>query len=478
MTEKNIPENKPAVAIIGAGLSGCFLAVLLAKRGYPVHVYERFSRKETLAAPSQRAYNLTLYGYAVDILREAGLWNAVEPVLLPLEGSVTYATSRRNCRPIFSHFDDSLPYYAVPRVRLLEAIISQADLNPLIAFHFETALLSIDRRKRTMTVRDEASGTCSTVGYGLIVGADGVNSLVRPLMQQGQETSHRQANTNWSYKQITVGPETSERLGLRKNIAYAWTRSNAAIVGHPNKDGSMTAVFILPDKDGDGFDSLASASAVRSFFERNFPSLLPALPDITCALLNNRKGSFATLHTSPWYYGDFIAIAGDAAHAFPPFYGQGVSAGFGDCVELARLTDLYKGDWSRILPAYQEARKRNMDVLGELSLQGLFRYRRQTRASYAAVYDRVDSILHRLFPAFFRPPLFVSIAMDPGRAADAFRKHRRQRILTWFLGIPLAVLVVTGLIRLKEAVERAVRIFPEKPASTSQPPSAQTLDGI
>ena len=50
------------ITIIGAGLGGCFLSVMLAKRGYTVSVYERFSESEILSNyASARSYNLTFY---------------------------------------------------------------------------------------------------------------------------------------------------------------------------------------------------------------------------------------------------------------------------------------------------------------------------------------------------------------------------------------------------------------------------------
>jgi kynurenine 3-monooxygenase len=447
-------NRRPPIAIIGAGLAGCFLAILLAERGYRVEIYERASRQEVLKRSSKRSYNLTIYGYAVAALREAGLWPELEALFLPIEESVTFMARQKDSGPIRSRFDGALPYYAVARAPLLEALVRAAERHPLVTFSFGTPLLSIDRLRKTITVRDAGSGICSTLTCEAVFGADGINSLVRPLMQQGQETDHRQSFLDWEYRQVVLSRESAVRLGLKERTAYAWTGRHASLVSLPNRDASLAAVLILPraGRGGSGFGALADADAVESFVRKNFPALVPALPDISASVLANRTGRFAFLRTSPWYWEDFAAVLGDAAHGFPPFYGQGVSAAFGDCLGLARLAERYDGDWRRVFPAYQKLRKKHMDVLGELSVQGLSRHCRHRRADYAAVLDKADSLLHRLFPRTFLPPLFVIVARDPGRSADALRRHRRQRMFLRFVGVPLAAAAIVASVRAAESL--------------------------
>ena len=56
-------EKKRNITIIGSGLAGCFLAVLLAQRGYKVDIYERLSRNDICDVASKRSYNIVLFGY-------------------------------------------------------------------------------------------------------------------------------------------------------------------------------------------------------------------------------------------------------------------------------------------------------------------------------------------------------------------------------------------------------------------------------
>jgi kynurenine 3-monooxygenase len=145
-----------------------------------------------------------------------------------------------------------------------------------------------------------------------------------------------------------------------------------------------------------------------------------------------------------------MAVIGDAAHGFLPFHGQGVSAAFGDCMEIAKLIDKYGSDWDVIFPLYQKTRKEHMDTLANLSKENFTLYKRQKKADYAAIYNKLESISHKLFPKLFYPPPFVYIARDPGKTADYVKKHKKQRKIAKFLGIPFLVHAATGLVAIEE----------------------------
>ncbi|VDO38429.1 unnamed protein product [Haemonchus placei] len=40
----------------------------------------------------------------------------------------------------------------------------------------------------------------------------------------------------------------------------------------------------------------------------------------------------------PHDFGNFVLLAGDAAHAMAPFYGQGMNCGFEDCLVLKEIS--------------------------------------------------------------------------------------------------------------------------------------------
>jgi len=289
----------------------------------------------------------------------------------------------------------------------------------------------------------------------VLIGADGANSLVRAFIQQGQHTDHQQEYAAWSYKQFTLSVEMVEKLHLEKTCVHAWTQKRAFIIMHPSSDGSLGALLVFP-KDRIQRGVLESPQSIRTFFKENFPALIPAISEITASLLDNPEGNFSTIHTAPWYYKDRMALVGDAAHGFYPFFGQGTSAAFGDCLTLVNLLDQYGPDWQTVFSVYQQKRKRHMDTLGELSKEVLQKYLRHKKADYNAVYDKIELLAYNLFPKFVYPPFSLTITTDPAHADDHRQKSLRQQQYARLLGIPLIAGVLTGILSIYEQVNTRV----------------------
>lgn len=442
-------NKKGQITIIGAGLAGCFMAILLAKRGYKVEIYERFSQNEIASTASKKSFNLTFYGFAVEALQTADLWDAVKPFFLKLKGSSTQIT--KTSEPVFVRFDyDNMTYYTIQRSRLLEILIKKALQSPLITFHFNTALLSINRQKKTMLMQDTKSQKTRLISCDIVIGADGVNSEIRSLIQYGQETKHRQEYEKWTYKQIVLNKQVTEACHLRPNTQHTWTRKNASVIAFPNGDASFTAMLLLPQSPSKGFASLSTPKRIEAFVTKQFPNLLPALPLITQSLLTNPEGRLVTIHTSPWYYKDFMVLIGDAAHGCLPFYGIGTSVAFGDCLELVSLMDKFGNNWGEIFPRYQTARKRHTDAIARLAKESFVGFRRYKKADTTAISDRLETILHTMLPKIFHPPLFYLVANNPNNAADYVKHYDKQKALTKFIGIQLLIRTITGVIAIHE----------------------------
>lgn len=446
MTEKN------KITIIGSGLAGSFLAVLLAKKGYSVTLYERLSQEEIRDAAAKRSYNIVLFGYGIEMLKKAQLWEIIKPHLLYLKGTVTHIANSK--KPVISITDQKIPYFTITRAKLADIFLQQAMQHQSIAVHFDTALVSINRYEKTIVIQNTKTKKVETVPSEAVIGADGANSLVRTFIQQGQETNHRQEYADWIYKQFVLSEATIEKLGLEKQYVHVWTQKSAFIILHPISDGSLAALFVFPKKN---IQEMQSQTKIANFFQQNFSDLMPALSEITPFLLDSADGNFATIHTNPWYYKDYMTIIGDAAHGFYPFFGQGASAAFGDCMKLSDLIDKYGADWEKIFPLYQNARKRHTDTLGELSKDVLKKYLRYKKADYTAIYDTVESSLYTLFPKLLHAPLFQGIITDPEHADDHWKNHLKQRKITKWVGIPLAVSLLTGIIASVEKTKNITR---------------------
>jgi len=447
-----ISQNKKKITIIGGGLAGCFLSILLAKRGYTVDLYEKLSEEAISDTNSKRSYNITFRDYGIDMLKKADVWNDLKPYLLPLKGASTQLS--KNTKPILSLLpEDSkrLEYLSISRSDLLKILLKHMTSYKLISVHFNTTLLSINKYEKTIVLQNNETKKISVINTDVVVGADGTNSSIRVFLQQGQHTHHSQEYSPGGYKQFTITKEEVQILQLRADIAYTWVADEKFILAFPNLDGSLASLLIYP-KDKKPLSTLTSINSIKKLIEKDFPLFESIYQNIAEQLIVNPEGSFVTIHTDPWSYKDFITLVGDAAHGFYPFFGQGTSAAFGDCIELVDTIDEYAPAWEKVLSLYQQKRQKHMDALGELSKEGLIRYTRNKRGDYDAIYDKLESIGNHLFPQYIQPPIFESVMNDPGHTADFVKKHTRQRSIAKKAGISLLVRLLTKVIGAAEKI--------------------------
>lgn len=433
--------KKKRIIIIGSGLAGSFLAVLLAQKGYKVDLYERLSKSEICDAASKRSYNIVLFGYGITLLKKAGLWESIEPYLLSLKGTVTHIAN--TTKPSVSFVDNKkLPYFTITRATLADILLKEAAKHHLVTVHYETALLSINRHQRTIVVKQIRTKEITTVTCDVLIGADGTNSLVRSFLQQGQHSHHIQEFANWNYKQFTLSVQMVKELNLQEGFVHTWTQKDSFITLHPNNKKELGAMLVFPKNTS---SQMSNEKEIILFFKENFPEFLPLINDLTKQILTNPLGNFATIHTDPWYYKDFITIVGDAAHGFYPFFGQGTTAAFSDCITLGELIDTHNSDWEKIFSEYQQIRKKHTDTLGELSKEVLHKYLRNKKADKEAIYDKLELMAYSRFPTIVHKPLSQAIITDPIHAADYKEIDENQRKLAKQLGISFFI-SFTGII--------------------------------
>lgn len=81
----------------------------------------------------------------------------------------------------------------------------------------------------------------------------------------------------------------------------------------------------------------------------------------------------STTHTHtqcrPYNFGSTALLLGDAAHAMVPFFGQGMNAGFEDCLLLSQIFDQHGDDFSAILRDFSDQRWDNAHAVCDLALK-------------------------------------------------------------------------------------------------------------
>jgi kynurenine 3-monooxygenase len=461
--------RKKAV-IIGAGMAGCFMAICLAKRNYDVEVYEYRPDVREEDYDSGRSFNLTLYYRGIEAMKKIGLWDDAKHVAEIAEGNVAHYETKN----VYDSFDakGNEILYTVHRNKLNGALITAAERDDNIRFFFNTRCIGVDNEKKEVyfekltakysvekkplpqelkgnkyglaelsKVKVEYSNT-HTVKADLVVGADGINSLIRSQISANKQEPAVKEYEDWGYKEVHISPELTKHMKLRHKATHTWPRPDSLLIAFPNPDDSFTLMFNLALEGPKSFATLTTKDQIGKFIETDFPDLLPLLPEIVHAFQNKKTGTFVTLKNPVWHDKDFIVLIGDAAHAFIPFYGQGMCAAFDDCLKFVELYDKFDGDLRTVFPHYQSNRKRNTDLMAILARENFIELRDKSRSPFFVLKDKADTLLHMLFPKFWQPPLYVLIAHGDLEYYDAYQLYKKQLRLSKKIGLDAALHVL------------------------------------
>ncbi len=142
-----------SVNIIGAGQCGTLLAIMLAQRGFCVDVYERHPDPRIVDAEAGRSINLALAARGINALKEAGLFDRVEPLLVPMRGRLVHHQDGTTELLAYGQQSDE-EIYSVTRVSLNQILLDVAESLDGVDLHFRQNIFGYDAPDCTVHVRD------------------------------------------------------------------------------------------------------------------------------------------------------------------------------------------------------------------------------------------------------------------------------------------------------------------------------------
>src|ERR1700730_2056490 len=120
-------QRAPAtVTLIGAGLNGPLLATSLVERGFRVEICERRPDMRRVRMSAGRSINLALSTRGIHALSEAGLWNEMRKIVIPMKGRMMHSvTSELTFQPYGT--DDVEVINSISRAELNIALMNAAE---------------------------------------------------------------------------------------------------------------------------------------------------------------------------------------------------------------------------------------------------------------------------------------------------------------------------------------------------------------
>ena len=354
------------VNIVGAGLAGSLLAILFARRGFKVTVYERRPDPRLATVDSGRSINLALAARGIRGLTLAGVLDRVMPITIPMRGRMVHEHDGTAALQLYGVRPEEV-IYSVSRAALNRVLIEAAAGLPGVTFQFGQLCLGLAHDRDVLEFRDEASGRIHHCAMQPTFATDGAGSAVRDSLVAREAAVVREEPLDHDYKELTIPARDGGHV-MDPNALHIWPRGGFMLIALPNQDGTFTATLFLARSGANSFEQLRSAPDVDTFFAREFPSARALIPDLLREWFEHRQGSLGTVYTRGWHLDGRLLLLGDAAHAIVPFHGQGMNCAFEDCAELMRMMDEHHS-WAGLFEAFEHERRPNTDAIAKMALE-------------------------------------------------------------------------------------------------------------
>lgn len=333
-------ENYPHVAIIGAGIGGVALAVACLHRGIPFTLYERDSGFDARA----QGYGLTLQ-QASNAIKGFGLFSlkdgfkSTRHVVHTTEGKEiiewgmrTHSKSKKSPKRINIH---------IPRQALRLALLEQLGGHDAVRWGYRLVDFKQGENK-DVKLSFQVNGEVKYATADLVVGADGVRSVVRGLIVGEDITPLRYLGY-----MVILGICSLEALkGIESSLLDSSTVFQT-VNGHEriyvmpySLDSVMWQLsFPMVEEEAKALSAQGALALkeeacrraqwhkpVPQILSATFPAQISGYPVYDRELLNPELLEKAGA----------VTLIGDAAHPMSPFKGQGANQALLDALALAR----------------------------------------------------------------------------------------------------------------------------------------------
>ncbi len=427
------PNPQQTIAIAGAGLAGGLLAILLARAGWQVEVFEKRPDPRKKTYSGGRSINLALAERGLHALRQAGLKDTVMAQAVMMRGRMVHPLQGASQLLRYGR-DDSEVIWSVHRGRLNISLVEAAEAAGA-RVHFNHRLESVDFDNQRAHWVDDHDRSTQQTSFSVLVGADGAGSGVRAAMASRLALGERSEPLGHGYKELEIPPAAAGGFRIEPHALHIWPRGDHMCIALPNTERTFTVTLFLPNEGDPGFASLPDVVAARALFEHEFADALPLIPDFDSDWVNNPVGALSTLYLDRWHFGGKAVLLGDAAHAMVPFHGQGMNCAFEDCIALARHIE-QAGDWQAAFAAFEYERRPNAQAIQQMALENYIEMRDRVDDADFLLQRQLERVLAERHPDLFIPRYtMVSFRRLPYAVALARGKIQRQILVECTAGI-------------------------------------------
>lgn len=308
------------VVIVGAGMVGASLACALAPSGLRIAIIESITLNNE-QQPSYDDRGLTLSPSSKRILEQINVWSLVQADATPIKKIHVSEQGRFG----FTHLDaDKTGYSELGNVvvarSLGRALHKQMSTFENVKLICPAELKHFQHTESGITVEISRSDNIETISAGLLVGADGSNSLVRRLA--GINTKDK------DFKQtVIVANVTTQKSN--NSTAYERFTAHGPVALLPIDKNRSVLVFTVNGKDSEHYLTMSDEQYIDTV-EAEFGRRLGRIEQV-----GQRRSYPIRFIEATEQYQNQLVLLGNAAHTIHPNTAQGFNLGLRDVAGLA-----------------------------------------------------------------------------------------------------------------------------------------------